>query len=164
MTNPEEHKACCGFTAAFPANCPACGKPGRKVAGLTLDHQLAPIYRSRLGEMAGFCANPDCEVVYFNASATVNKGETLQPVWQKDMGDNVYVCYCFGIKRADIRRDLAATGTTGIPGRIRQGITKGNCECEKKNPQGACCLGNVAEEIRKIKEEVKSHEKKQKNG
>lgn len=149
----EDSEDCCGLTAAFMGNCPACGKPGRKVTGVTLDQHLPPTRRAGLGDTAGFCANPDCEVVYFNAGATIKKGETLLPVTQKDPGEDVYVCYCFGIKRSDIRRDLAADGTTGIPGRIRRGIADGRCECEKKNPQGACCLGNIAAEIGKIKAE-----------
>lgn len=161
MTSPAEgHKDCCGRPAIFFANCPACGKPGRKVAGVTLDRQLAPAHRARLGETAGFCATPDCEVIYYGSAATIRKGETLLPVTQKDPGGDVYVCYCFGIKRSDIRRDLAAAGTTGIPDRVKQGIAEGRCECEKKNPQGSCCLGSVAAEIGKIKEEVKSHDKK----
>lgn len=151
MTSPaEEHKDCCGLPAVFLANCPACGKPGRKVTGVTLDQHLAPVPRARLGETAGFCANPACEAVYFSALATIRKGETLLPVTQKDPGDDVYVCYCFGFKRSDIRRDLAARGSTDITDRIKRGIAAGRCECEKKNPQGACCLGTVAAEIKKI--------------
>jgi len=75
----------------------------------------------------------------------------------KDQGDQVPVCYCFDFKRGDLRQDLAESGRTDIPERIKKGIAEGRCACERKNPQGACCLGNVAGAINKIQEEVKSH-------
>jgi hypothetical protein len=130
--------------------CPVCGKQGRKVGQETLDHHLAPARRAQLGDEAGFCPNPACEVVYFNGSRIVRKDETLLPVTQKDSGDEVFVCYCFAHKRGDLRRDLAEKGATDIPDRIKQGIKEGRCDCERKNPQGACCLGNVAAAIEAI--------------
>lgn len=144
---------CCARPGAAPETCPVCGKHGRRVTGVTLDHQLAPAHRARLGETAGFCANPACEAVYFDGAAIVRKGETLLPVTQKDPGDDVPVCYCFGIRRSDLRRDLAATGTTAIPERISREIKEGRCDCERKNPQGICCLGTVSAEIGKIRTE-----------
>lgn len=134
--------------------CPACGKQGRKVAGATLDHHLGPTHRAKLGEAAGFCPNQRCPVVYFSGTTTILKGETLLPVTQKDPGDDVPVCYCFNFKRGDIRRDLTKRGTTDIPERIEKGIAEGLCACERKNPQGACCLGNVASAVKKIKNEL----------
>jgi hypothetical protein len=158
MSHPaENYEDCCTSSAASLTVCPVCCKRGRPVTGVTLDHHLAPARRAGMVAAAGFCANPDCDVVYFNASATIRKGETLLPVTQKDTGDDVFVCYCFGIKRSDIRRDLANSGITGIPGRISKEIKEGRCDCERKNPQGACCLGTVTAEIEKIKKE-KNHD------
>lgn len=145
----KEHESCCHLPAAALA-CPVCGKPCRKVGKETLDHHLAPRPRARFGNEAGFCLNPACEVVYFSGSESVRKGETLLPITQKDPGDEVFVCYCFRNTRGDLRRDLARTGTTDIPDQIRQEIKEGRCDCERKNPQGACCLGNVSSEISKI--------------
>lgn len=127
--------------------CPVCAKQGRKVGKETLDHHLAPIPRAKFGDAAGFCPNPACEAVYFSASATVFKGETALAVTQKDPGDEVFVCYCFKHTRGDLRRDLARKGVTDIPDRIKKGIKEGLCDCARKNPQGACCLGNVAAAI-----------------
>lgn len=117
----------------------------------TLDHHLARIPRGKIGDEAGFCPNPACEVVYFSGAATVRKDETLLPVTQKDPGDDVFVCYCFEHKRGDLRRDLAQKGTTDIPDRIKLGIKEGRCDCARRNPQGACCLGNVNASINEIK-------------
>lgn len=144
------HEACCQIpTRTCP--CPICGNVGRKVTVLTLDHHVPKHLRAEIGDDATFCLNPDCDVVYCNPPGfVVRKGQTVLPVTQKDPGDDVHVCYCFGFKRSDIRRDLAARGTTDITDRIKQGIAEGRCACERKNPQGACCLGNVAATINEI--------------
>ncbi|MDX6770165.1 MAG: hypothetical protein SF051_11585 [Elusimicrobiota bacterium] len=147
---PDEHEACCRLPAVVLV-CPICGEPGRKVGKTTLDHHLARIPREKIGDEAEFCPNPVCEVVYFDAAATIRKDETLLPVTQKDPGDEVFVCYCFEHKRGDLRRDLAQTGATDIPNRIKQGIKEGRCDCARKNPQGACCLGNVRASIDEIR-------------
>lgn len=146
---PDEHDPCCRLPAVARA-CPICTKQGRKVGKETLDRHLAPVLRDRFGAEAGFCPNPACEVVYFDGAATARKGETIQAVTQKDPGDEVLVCYCFGHKRGDLRRDLAQMGATDIPDRIKQGIKAERCDCARMNPQGACCLGNVSSEISEI--------------
>lgn len=153
MSNSTEHEACCRLPAVA-LTCPVCGKQGRKVGKETLNHHLEQAPRAKFGDAAGFCPNPACEVVYFSDTATVRKGETVLAVTQKDPGDEVFVCYCFGHTRGDLRRDLAQKGATDIPDRIKQGIKEGRCECERRNPQGACCLGNVAAAITAIKEEI----------
>lgn len=152
---PNDHEACCRLPVVSLA-CPVCGKRGRKVGKETLDHHLPPAPRAKFGDEAGFCANPACAVVYFAGTATVLKGETLRAVTQKDPGDDVNVCYCFDFKRADIRRDLAATGATDIPARIKNEIEAGRCACERMNPQGACCLGNVAAAVKALSAELKA--------
>ena len=147
--NASDHEACCRLPGVSLV-CPICKKQGRKVGKETLDRHLAPAPRDRFGAEAGFCPNPACEVVYFDGAATARKGETVQAVTQKDPGDEVLVCYCFGHKRGDLRRDLTRTGATDIPERIKRGIKEGRCACESENPQGACCLGNVSSEISEI--------------
>lgn len=152
MSNSDEHEACCRLPAVALA-CPVCGKQGRKVGKETLDQHLEQASRAKFGPEAGFCPNPACEVVYFGGEAVVRKGETVLAVTQKDPGDEIFVCYCFEHKRGDLRRDLERTGATDIPDRIKLGIKEGRCDCERRNPQGACCLGNVAAAITEIKGE-----------
>lgn len=151
------HEACCKIqTTSCP--CPICGNAGRKVTAMTLDHHVPKELRTAIGDDATFCLNPNCEVVYCNPGGfVVRKGQTVIPVTIKDQDDQVLVCYCFDFKRADIRRDLTQNGKTTIPDQIRQGVKDDRCACERTNPQGACCLGNVAEAIKKIQGEVKSH-------
>lgn len=151
----ETHEACCKIpTVTCP--CPVCGNTGRKVTAVTLDHHLPAHLRAGFGNEAAFCLNPACEVVYCNpAGKVIRKGETLLPVTIKDPGDETQVCYCFGFTRGDLRRALKETGDTDIPYRIKQGIQEGRCDCERKNPQGACCLGNVGRAIMAITSELK---------
>lgn len=125
--------------------CPACGSMGREVTPLTLDEHVPAPLREELGDAAAFCPSPGCEAVYFNARGTlVRKVQTRLPVAAKDPGDDVLVCYCFQHKRGDLRRGLKEKGNTDIPDRIRRGIQEGRCDCERRNPHGACCLGDVA--------------------
>lgn len=131
-------------------DCPVCGRQGRMVGKETLDHHLDGSSRARFGDEAAFCPNPACEVVYFGAGATARKGETVLAVTQKDPADEVFVCYCFEHTRGDLRSDLVQKGTTDIPDRIKQGIKEGRCDCARRNPQGTCCLGNVAAAIDEI--------------
>lgn len=149
----ETHEACCKIsTTACP--CPVCGKTGRKVTSLTLDHHIPSPLRQGFGNEAAFCMNPSCDVVYCNSQGKViREGETVLPVTIKDLGNDVYVCYCFEHKRGDLRRDIREKGKTDIPEKIRQGVKEGRCNCEGKNPQGACCLGNVAKAIKEIQSE-----------
>lgn len=154
------HETCCKIpTTTCP--CPICGNAGRKVTALTLDNHVPGLLRAKIGDDVTFCLNPACDVVYCNPSGVVvRRGETILPVTIKDGGDDVNVCYCFDFRRRDLRADLEARGKTDIPAQIRKGIAEGRCDCERKNPQGACCLGNVAAAIKKIEMEVRSHGKR----
>jgi len=152
----EPHGECCKIpTSVCP--CPVCGNPGRKVTPITLDAHVPSPLRGEIGDDVTFCLNPDCAVVYCNpAGKMVRKGQTRLPATLKDLGDDVFVCYCFEHKRGDLRRDLATKGWTDIPDRIKQGIKDGRCDCERKNPQGACCLGTVAATLKAIEAETKT--------
>lgn len=155
---PPSRQACRRIrTTACP--CPLCGNVGRKVSALTLDHHVPRSLRAAIGDDATFCLNPACEGVYCNPSGfVVRKGQALLPVTIKDAGDQAPVCYCFGFKRGDLRNDLAERGKTDIPARIRKGIAEGRCACERMNPQGACCLGNVAGAIKEYREALPGRE------
>lgn len=132
-------------------NCPVCGRGGRKVGRVTLDRHVPATRREEFGDAAGFCPDPGCAVVYFGKTATLLKGEALFPVTQKEPGDAVPVCYCFGFTRGDIRQELSERGRADIPDRIKAGIDQGRCACKRMNPQGACCLGNVATAVKALR-------------
>lgn len=147
-------EACCR-TETGSCPCPVCGHATKPVGAATLDQHLPAELRVAFGEQGGFCPNPVCEVVYCNEQgALVRRGQTAVAVTIKDPGDDVRVCYCFDFTRGDLRRDLTQNGSTQIPERIRQGIKDGRCDCERKNPQGLCCLGNVAAAIKELQTEA----------
>lgn len=148
------NEACCHpETTTHP--CPGCGAVGHPVGAITLENHLPRERQAEFGLQGWFCDNPACGVVYFNPSGkTVRRGQTVRPVTVKDLRDVVPVCYCFEFKRGDLRRDLEENGTTGIPDEIKKGIKDGRCDCERKNPQGKCCLGNVAAAVKVIRQEM----------
>jgi hypothetical protein len=48
-----------------------------------------------------------------------------------------------------VEDEIRATDRCTIPERIAAEVKAGNCACEARNPQGACCLGNVSAFVRK---------------
>ena len=73
-----------------------------------------------------------------------DREEIVVPVFQKEPAGNRPVCYCFGVSEDDLRRELVETGRSTPSDRITALVKADRCACEVKNPQGSCCLGNVA--------------------
>ena len=63
--------------------------------------------------------------------------------------------FCFGYTRKMAWDEIAETGKTEIPNKIKAEIQAGNCACEIKNPSGSCCLGNVHRVVREGIERLK---------
>ncbi|MBI4180044.1 copper chaperone Copz family protein [bacterium] len=147
-------KSCESKTAASGSGdhaCFLCGKNGKRVGRETVQALANPDSVARLGSADGFffCATSDCEVVYFNGDGTaVRTGEMRAPVFQKDAGSDVPVCYCFNHTRRSIAAEIARTGKSTVLDDIKQKVKAGLCACETTNPQGTCCLGNVGQAVR----------------
>lgn len=107
------------------------------------------------GLLAGerrFCGTPHCPVLYYGADGrVVEKGAAAIRVGVKETEDPIPLCYCFGFTRADVRREMAETGDSSIPDRIEAEVRAGRCACERKNPSGACCLGEVRNAVREAR-------------
>lgn len=144
--------------ARVMSSCPECGRRGKAVERRTPEHLLTEAARVRMPSERDwyFCATADCPVVYFTSDgATVfHKADVRVRVTQKETADPVPVCYCYGHFRADVAREIRDTGRTTIPDRIKVGVKAGSCDCEEKNPQGSCCLGNVAAAVRWARSEL----------
>lgn len=114
----------------------------------TLDALLVPAARLKRGTDTsyGFCAVPDCPIVYFSADGArqFTEADVIVPVWQKrpDQPD-VPICYCFGHTRASLRGEWIANGMITAPPTVAAAVRNGACACEVRNPQGRCCLGNL---------------------
>lgn len=124
-------------------NCPHDRSQGKPVKVLTLKSLLVPQALERLNPPADyqFCSSANCPVVYFSAAGDVFTTDDLKvPVFQKDPGQEVPVCYCFGWTRHRIQ---AIDESFSIVDSITKHIQAGRCGCEVNNPQGRCCLKNV---------------------
>lgn len=128
-----------------PMRCPACGKAGRRVEPITVKAMLGPRALTRASDPEHrFCATPTCPVVYFGANEAFLREDVIVPVFQKEPAGQRIVCYCFGVGEDDVRRERLDAGRSRASERITALVKVGRCACEVKNPQGSCCLGNVA--------------------
>ncbi len=128
-----------------PTRCPECGRPGRVVQRITAKAMLRPTALMRLSAPEHrFCSTPACRVVYFGTGEIFDREEIVVPVLQKEPEGDRTICYCFAITEGDIRREVAETGRAEAVERITALVKAERCACEVKNPQGSCCLGNVA--------------------
>jgi len=83
---------------------------------------------------------------------------TYQPlavsVFQKNVNEDVPVCYCFGWSRQGIREELNQSGESNAVDMITTHIKAKRCGCEVNNPQGSCCLENVTSVVKQTVEEL----------
>lgn len=129
------------------ATCPACGSRGRLLGPETLTAQLKEVALRRSGDLGGhrFCANGECEVVYFGDEGTslFTTEDLILPVFQKSTDRERFVCYCFRHRVGDLLDEVGSHGSSVVPSAIKAKCKAGLDQCETKNPQGVCCLGNV---------------------
>lgn len=126
---------------------PGCAVVGSAVPASTIATLLTDEAKKRLGNPEGFrfCPSAGCEIVYWNpaSGARFTKNDLRVRVGVKETTGPRPVCYCFNFAAEDIERDVRETGGSPIPDEIRKKVRAGLCFCEKANPQGTCCLGNV---------------------
>jgi hypothetical protein len=140
------------MTATPATECPRCGRAGQPVDRITVKAMLRPPALMRLSAPEHrFCPTQNCPVVYFGLEQVFDRGDVVVPVFQKEPAGDRTVCYCFAIREGDIRRELVDLGRSTAGDRIRALVKAGRCACEVKNPQGSCCLGNVAAATRAAK-------------
>jgi hypothetical protein len=133
--------------------CPRCGAVGKIVADETIQAILKPADADRLLAVERrFCRTLPCAVLYYGADGcTIEKSAPSVRVGLKETEDPIPLCYCFAYSLADVRREVAQTGDSSIPDRIEAEIRSGRCDCERKNPSGVCCLGDVRRAVKEAK-------------
>jgi len=138
---------------AASAVCPSCGRRGKPVETLTVKALLAvPLTDLRDVEYR-FCGTAECPTVYFATDGEQEFGEAAlrERVHQKHMEvDDVPVCYCFRHTPGTIRDEMRSTGRSTVVQRVTAGVQAAQCACEIRNPQGACCLGNVRTVVKRL--------------
>jgi Zinc binding domain len=130
--------------------CARCGGIGRPVSTLTIEHMVKPQFLATAAKSGfRFCGSPDCDVVYFHPDGQqLCKTELRVRVGIKEAEEPAPLCYCFGFTRAMLFQELCTVGHSRIPNVIAAELKAGNCDCEVRNPQGSCCLGNIAAAIK----------------
>lgn len=132
--------------------CPHCREKGKPVEILTLKSLLISDAMRRLDSSPHyqFCRTSDCPIVYFHGTASFSKGDLAVKVFQKEISDSAPVCYCFGFDRKSLRDDISHNGKSTIQEQVKQYVKDKKCACEIRNPQGSCCLGNIAQVIKTV--------------
>jgi hypothetical protein len=140
--------------------CPSCGGKGKRVPLITLKSLLnaASLEMIEPESLYAFCPNSDCNTVYFNSNhpQTFEASCLKVPVFQKNLGMEVPVCYCFDWTR---ERLVQAVNENQHPiDHIKGNMKSEKCKCEVNNPQGTCCLGNVSTFVQSLSNESHDHE------
>ncbi len=134
--------------------CPSNGQVTKPVARITVESLIAPAFRGELLPQPYYlCAAPDCDTIYVSALGDhlITKDMLTVRVGFKETEDPLPLCYCFGYDRKAVRDDIRETGGTEIQTIITAKVKAGACECERKNPSGGCCLGQVSKAIKEAK-------------
>lgn len=138
------HPDCCGGDDDHNLlGCPLCGGLGHAVSSVTL-HAMLPSAALEAGDEGfRFCGTPECGAVYYapGGGAPILRDGLAVRVGVKEDGADAPLCYCFGINRGQVAR-AAQDGAPASVG-IRTRIKAEGCHCERLNPSGRCCLGDV---------------------
>lgn len=152
---------CCNKNTEVKVNvgaeftCPKCSNEGVVVKLITPQTLLEDVHKKhiRTNSIYKFCKNSNCEVVYFSddPSHLFTKEDLTVKTTLKDKGLDVKVCYCFGHTRQSILTELQTFGETKVLEDVKSKMKDPGCFCERSNPQGGCCLGNVTSWIKEAK-------------
>lgn len=127
--------------------CPKCGEGGRKVSSVTVEAHTVEGRRRSLDDLDGwrFCRTSSCDVGYFDAGRQRVLVDQMTTVpFQKSDSPERLVCFCFGHTVAAVAQDAVINGESAIKAAITEACRSGLDACALKNPEGVCCLGNVA--------------------
>ena len=134
--------------APSKAKCPTSGTLSKKVPIETLENLIIHDKRHLISEEVQYyyCNGSDCPVVYFsNEEAPIfEKSDLNVKVFSKDSGEDVNACYCFDWTRKRISDQIETIGSSTAFDEITEEVKAGRCECERENPKGACCLGDIS--------------------
>ena len=159
---PEEDATTCEAPATLEkALCPNCHQPGKPIDGITIKAMLAVPLTELSAVEYRFCRTPNCPTVYYTVDGRQQfvEADLRERVHQKHPeADDIFVCYCFRHSPATIREELLATSHSSVVERVTAGVKAEQCACEVRNPQGACCLGNVRAVVQRVEAELQRRE------
>ena len=102
----------------------------------TIAHQIkAPWAWTPTAEHYYFCADPECDVVYFGDDGSVVARSSLRTrSGTSEREGEALLCHCFGVSTGDFAREPAVRDF------VLEQTRAGRCSCETSNPSGRCCL------------------------
>ena len=156
MTENELQHSCCDVIELEASICKECGNTGKQVLEITLRSMVKEPVFVAIENPDGFyfCETSACEVVYFNNEQQVylHKQEVKVKVGIKETENPVPVCYCFGWTKERIFEQIRQLGYSTAVKEIGAKIKADECDCDKKNPSGRCCLGEVNKTVKRGQE------------
>lgn len=138
-------------------SCPQCGGSGRKVAKVTVEAHTLEARRPPLNGIDGwrFCRTSSCAVGYFGGESDPILLSAMGTVpFPKSDSPERFVCFCFEHTVAAVAEDVRSNPESTIKAAITEACRSGLDDCALKNPEGVCCLGNVATVIRRDADQV----------
>jgi len=132
-------------------SCPQCGEPGRKVGKITVEAHTLEAHRPSPNDSDDwrFCRSSSCAVGYFVAGSEPILLDQMGTVpFPKSDAPERLVCFCFEHTVAAVAQDARSGPESTIKATITEACRSGLDDCARKNPEGVCCLGNVAAVIR----------------
>lgn len=94
------------------------------------------------------CRTSTCTVVYFQSGESLGLSDVQAVPFHKGKSPERLVCFCFQHSVVAVEEDVGAGGVSAIEESIRAACRDGLDDCERKNPRGRCCLGNVRAVVR----------------
>jgi copper chaperone CopZ len=126
--------------------CPGCAAPGQKISQLTLTEHTDADRTETLDRTADWrhCRTRKCSTGYFSsAGETVQMEAMLSLPFAKGDDPQRLVCFCFEHRVAAVAADARRSDGPTLQAEIAAACRAGQDDCERQNPAGRCCLGNV---------------------
>ncbi|OGI11184.1 MAG: hypothetical protein A2Y40_04885 [Candidatus Margulisbacteria bacterium GWF2_35_9] len=120
--------------------CPECSTVGIEVGKETINKLIKKRFKKFMEKKQDYfaCMKHDCNVVYFCSDDRFEVDEIAIPVWFKDDSNHVPICYCYDIRRGDIKKAVDA-GCKTIEDVRKFTKKKKAGKCKKMNPLGESC-------------------------
>jgi len=120
--------------------CPICGHPALEVNRKAVMYNLVGPFKNLIDPNStwNLCNNPSCDCAYFSKNLSFKTSDLKSPLFFKDKSENVPICYCSEITRAEIKKAVK-NGCFTIDDVQKFTKKELTCLCEERNPLGKCC-------------------------
>ena len=136
--------------------CSLCKNKAKEVSPVTIRSLVKKEYQKELSSIEEFyyCKTPDCEVVYFKANEIIRQNKLIKKIGLKDWANPSTICYCFDWTKERINKEILDSGRTNVIEDISSKMNTIKCNCEVNNPSGKCCLKDVKQVLKALKNDT----------